>query len=113
MAVVPRERYRDRMGLHDAETGTHPPDAHLRWVPTTRLARVGLGLGVLGFLLMPAWMLFGPLGAFPQLGLMLVGGVCSLIAIVRLRERSVVAFAGLVPLAFLIVFIVGEFAFPH
>ena len=101
------------MGLHDTETGTHPPAAGLEWVPVTRLARVGLCLGLLGFLLMPAWMLFGPLGAFPQLVLMLVGGVLSLIAIVRLHERAVLAFVGLVPLAFLLFFILGEFAFPH
>lgn len=101
------------MGLHDTETGTHPPFAGRHWVPVTRLARVGLALGVAGFLLMPAWMLFGPLGAFPQLALMLVGGVCSLVAIIRLRERAVLAFVGLVPLAMVLVTIVGELAVPH
>ena len=101
------------MGLHDTETGTHPPAAGLEWVPVTRLGRIGLGLGVLGFLLMPAWMLFGPLGALPQLVLMLGGGVLSLIAIVRLHERAVLAFAGLVPLAFVLFLLIGELAFPH
>jgi hypothetical protein len=101
------------MGLHDTETGTHPPGAGLHWVPVTRLARVGLGGGVAGFLLMPAWMLFGPFGAFPQLALMLAGGVCCLIAILRQHERAILAFVGLAPLTLVLIFIVGEFAFPH
>ena len=64
-------------------------------------------------MLFRSWMLFGPLGAFPQLALMLVGGVLSLVAIVRLRERAVLAFAGLVPLGFVLVLVVGELAVPH
>jgi hypothetical protein len=101
------------MTLHDTETATHPPHTSLHWVPVTRLGRVGLGLGVLGFVLMPAWMLFGPLGAFPQLGLMVAGGICCLVAILRRSERAVLAFAGLVPLLLVVAFIVGEFALPH
>lgn len=101
------------MTLHDTETATHPPGAGVRWVPVTRLARWGLGLGVLGFLLMPAWMLFGPVGAFPQLILMAAGGACCLTAIVRQRERAVLAFIGLLPLLLVLVTVVGEFALPH
>ena len=101
------------MTMHDTETATHPPGTGLHWLPVTRLGRVGLALGVLGFLLMPAWMLFGPLGAFPQLALMAVGGVCSLVAILRRRERAILAFAGLLPLLLFLVFLVGEFALPH
>ncbi|MGI9116990.1 MAG: hypothetical protein ACR2JV_05080 [Gaiellales bacterium] len=101
------------MGLHDAETGLDPPAPRRYWVPRTQLGRWGLGLGVLGAVLMPAWMLFGPLGAFPQLGLMAVGGACALVAIVRRGERAMLAFLGLLPLLFVLVFLVGEFAFPH
>jgi hypothetical protein len=101
------------MTMHDTETATHPPSSGLRWVPVTRLARWGLGLGVLGFLLMPAWMLFGPLGAFPQLILMAAGGACALVAIIRLHERAVLAFVGLLPLLLVLVTFVGEFALPH
>jgi hypothetical protein len=101
------------MELHDTETNARPTRHALAWRPQTRLGMWGLILGAVGFLLMPAWSLLGPLGAFPQLGLMLAGGVCSLIAIIRFRERAVLAFAGLVPLAFLLFFIVGEFALPH
>jgi hypothetical protein len=35
------------MTLHDTETATHPPGTGARWFPVTRLARWGLGLGVL------------------------------------------------------------------
>jgi hypothetical protein len=101
------------MTMHDTETATHPPATGLRWVPATRLARWGLGLGVLGLLLMPAWMLFGPVGAFPQLILMAAGGVCCLLAIIRQRERAVLAFVGLLPLLLVVVTFVGEFALPH
>jgi hypothetical protein len=101
------------MTMHDTETATHPPRTHLRWLPVTQLGRVGVALGVIGFLLMPAWMLFGPLGAFPQLGLMTAGGICSLIAILRRRERAVLAFAGLLPLLLVVVSVVGEFVVPH
>jgi hypothetical protein len=101
------------MTMHDPETATHPPVSGTRWIPVTRLARWGLALGVLGILLMPAWMLFGPLGAFPQLVLMATGGTCSLVAIIRLRERAVLAFAGLVPLALVLVSVIGELAVPH
>jgi cytochrome c oxidase subunit IV len=62
---------------------------------------------------MPAWTLFGPLGAFPQLVLMAAGGMCSLVAIFRQRERAVLAFAGLVPLLLVLVFVVAELALPH
>lgn len=101
------------MTMHDSETATHPPGSRTHWVPVTRLARWGLGLGALGFLLMPAWMLFGPLGAFPQFTLMLAGGACSLVAIIRRGERAILAFAGLAPLTLVIVFVIGEFAAPH
>jgi hypothetical protein len=101
------------MTLHDTETAARPPSTVLHWLPATRLGRVGLGLGVLGLLLMPAWMLFGPLGAFPQLVLMAAGGVCALVAIIRQRERAVLAFAGLVPLLLVLVFVVAELALPH
>ena len=101
------------MSLHDTDVGVRPPTRGVRWVPATRLGRWGIGLGALGFALMPAWMLFGPLGAFPQFGLMAAGGVLSLVAIIRLRERAVLSFAGLLPLLLVIVFLVGELAAPH
>ncbi|MGI9186745.1 MAG: hypothetical protein ACR2J9_04375 [Gaiellales bacterium] len=101
------------MTMHDVDVTQSKAQAGPRWVPVTGLARLGLGLGALGFLLMPAWMLFGALGALPQLMLMAAGGACSLVAIIRRRERAILAFAGLAPLVLVVVFVVGEFAAPH
>jgi hypothetical protein len=62
---------------------------------------------------MPTWMLMGPLGAFPQLILMAVGGGVCAYAIWRRRERAVLAFAGVAPLVLVLAFVVGELAAPH
>ena len=101
------------MSLHDVDAEAQPPTDGLRWLPRTRTARWGLGLGVAGLLLMPTWMLMGPLGAFPQLLLMAVGGGTCVFAIWRRGERAVLAFAGAAPLLLVVAFAVGELAAPH
>lgn len=62
---------------------------------------------------MPVWTLFGPLGAIPQFALMAAGGVCSLLAIIRLRERALLAFVGLLPLVLVAISAGAELATPH
>lgn len=43
----------------------------------------------------------------------LASGIVGLIAIVRQHERSLLTLLTLIPGAFMVVFLIGEFAFPH
>jgi len=97
-----------------------------RWGPTTRLGRLAgwLGLAFLGWFVvnqlligmqqmidLPRW----PLIAYGLGGLALglAAGVVALVAIVRKRERSVVAFLATLPALLVLVFLAGELFFPH
>lgn len=53
---------------------------------------------------------------FYGIGMLLVGvsaGVVGLISIIKNHERSWVAWATLLPMAFVVFFLIGEFAVPH
>ncbi len=53
---------------------------------------------------------------FYGIGMLLVGfsaGVVGLISIIRSHERSWVVWATLLPMAFVLFFLIGEFAVPH
>lgn len=97
------------MDLHSLD----PPNPGRREpLPTTRLGRWAVGLAFGGFVLIPMWRLFGPLGAFPGLVCELLGGALALRAMSRRehRDRSLAVRACLVPFAFAVFFIVGSTA---
>jgi peptidoglycan/LPS O-acetylase OafA/YrhL len=81
--------------------------------PTTRLGTWAVGLALANILLMPAWRLFGPLGGWPGLVAGFAGGVLALVAIARRRERSLAAYAALVPFALVVLFVLAELLIGH
>jgi len=54
-----------------------------------------------------------PWYGFVVLGVGAASGVVGLIAIIRERERSWISWLTLLPLAFVVFMLVGEFAVPH
>jgi hypothetical protein len=54
------------------------------------------------------WRLLGPLGAIPGFACGTIGGVAALVAIFRHGERAITVFFALVPLVFVIAFVVGS-----
>ena len=82
-------------------------------MPTTRLGRRAVGLAIASVITMFAWRALGPLGGFPSLVLGVAGGIVALVAILRRGERSVAAFAALLPLAGAVVFVLGELLVGH
>lgn len=91
-------------------SGRLPAPKHHRLAvgPTTYLGKWALGLAVASIAFMVSWRLMGPLGGFPALVCGLAGGVVALVAIVRRGERSVAAFAALVPFLNALVFLVAD-----
>ena len=81
--------------------------------PATKLGWWAVGLALGYFVLMPLWSFMGPLGAWPAFLCGAAGGVCGLIAITRQHERSWLVWLTVLPLALVLFFFVGEFAFPH
>ena len=78
-------------------------------LPTTRLGRWAAGLALAGVLLIPLWAV-QPLGAFPGFGCSLIGGGLGLRAIFRHegRDRAVSVMAAVVPLAYVVLFVIGS-----
>ena len=116
-----------RTAFAAAATGTRGP----RWAPTTRLGRVACWLAlafvVLWFANSALAAIVGtrvvaPEGAL-RVGLILFGigvlslgavaGILGAVAIVRRRERAILVYLTLVPLAFVVLFLAGELLFPH
>lgn len=83
------------------------------FAPVTRIGKWAVGLLVAHVLLMFAWRLMGPLGAFPGMLVGLVGGIVALVAIIRFRERAITAFAAVVPLATVVLFVLAELLIGH
>jgi len=101
-------------------------------LPTTRLGRWSMWLAAAFIVMFAIYMVFvGVFGTttsetmssfsrivmpFYGIGMMLVGlsaGVVGLVAIIKNRERSWVVWATLLPMAFVLFFVIGEFTVPH
>jgi hypothetical protein len=93
----------------------------MRWFPTTKIGKISFWVGVGAFILLylQYWyaMLFQTsvspvLGLLPMLCI-LAAGVGSVVALTKYRDRAILLFlsAGIGALALL--FLVGEFLFPH
>ena len=85
----------------------------VRWLPTTRPGWWALALSAAGIVLVPAWRLMGPLGAFPGFVCGLGGGVVAVIAILRRRDRAVAVFAAVLPLLLVVALVVAELVVGH
>ena len=109
---------------------TKPPASKFLGLPKSKLGRVGMWLAVAFVVLFalnsafvglfgmnpntPAWtQLVMPWYGFVVLGVGAASGVVGLIAIIRDRERSWISWLTLLPLAFVVFMLVGEFAVPH
>ena len=81
-------------------------------LPATRLGWWAVGLavasvaGILGWSVLPGGAGLGFLCG-------LAGGIIGLITIIREHERSLLVFLTILPLLFVIFFVLGEFLFPH
>lgn len=82
-------------------------------LPTTPLGSWSLRLAVAAVVLVLGWRLMGPLGAAPGFALGLAGGVAALVAVLRRGERAITVFAALLPLAFVIAFLLAELIVGH
>ena len=71
-----------------------------------------IGLAGASIVLIFAWSIL-PGGAILGFLCGIAGGVLALIAIIRQHERSWIVFLSLLPLFWVLVFILGEFLVPH
>ncbi len=116
----------------DRPVAQGPPAKQTSSLPTTKLGRISMWLAV-AFIVMFGVnsVVFMPLSSvtnqtvttfrqtvlpFYGIGMLACGvaaGVVGLISIIAKRERSLVVWLTLVPMAFVIFLLVGEFLFPH
>lgn len=101
-------------------------------MPVTKLGRVSMWLAlafvVMFIINMPLVGVFGQTGNatlnefsrtyLPYYGISMfafgfAGGVVGLVAIFKQKERSLLTLLTVLPMLFVIVFLIGEFAFPH
>jgi hypothetical protein len=80
---------------------------------TTRLGRWAVWLGVANVVLVLGWRLMGPLGALPGFAAGLAGGVVGLVAVFRRGERAVAVLVAILPLVFVVVFVLAELLIGH
>ena len=80
-------------------------------LPTTVLGWRAIGLAVIGIVLVLAWTIV-PRGAAFGFACGIAGGVAAIVAI-RRGERALTVFAAVVPLVFVVAFVVAELAVPH
>lgn len=83
------------------------------FMPQTPYGRLGLSATVVGIILFLMWSILGPLGAFPGFGMMAIGGGLALMGIVTQRDRGLLTFGLLIPLAFAIGFVLADVVFGH
>jgi len=86
--------------------------SHFLEAPHTKLGKWSVGLAVASVLLILAWSIL-PGGAWLGFLCGVAGGITALTAIIRQHERSWAVWLPLLPLAFVLFFIIGEFLFPH
>jgi multisubunit Na+/H+ antiporter MnhB subunit len=91
---------------------TNKPGSPLWKRPATRLGWWAVGLAAASIVLSFAWSIL-PGGALVAFTCGLAGGVLALIAMIRQRERSWLVFLSLLPMLFVLSFILGEFLNPH
>ena len=82
-------------------------------LPTTRLGRWAVGLGIAYFVLVLGWRLTGPLGAMPGFASGVAGGAIGLVAICRRGERALTVFAAIMPLVLVVSFVLAELLIGH
>jgi hypothetical protein len=82
-------------------------------LPKTRLGRWAVALAIAMVVLVLGWRLMGPLGAFPAFVCGLGGGIVALVAIFRRHERALTVFLALVPLLFVVLFVLAELLIGH
>jgi len=82
-------------------------------LPTTRLGRWAVRLALGSVVLVFAWRVMGPAGAAPGFALGLAGGVVALVAIFRRGERAITVLAAILPLAFVVAFVLAELIVGH
>lgn len=89
---------------------THP---HRRFtvLPTTRAGRWAVALAVAGVALVLAWSVL-PMGALAGFVAGAAAGGAAIVAI-RRGDRAVTVVLAILPLLWVVVFIVAELAFPH
>lgn len=81
-------------------------------LPTTRLGRWAVRLGIAYFVFMLTWTIV-PGGAFIGLAAGVAGGVLALVAIVRDGKRAVTVFAALLPFLLAVAFVLAELLIGH
>lgn len=86
--------------------------SHFLGIPHTKPGWWAVGLAVASVAGILAWSIL-PGGAWFGFLCGLAGGVIGLTAIIRQHERSLLVWLTILPLAFVIFFLVGEFLFPH
>lgn len=72
-----------------------------------------MGLAAANVVLILAWRVMGPAGAWPGFAFGLAGGVVALVAIFRRGERAITVFAAILPLLFVLVFVAAELIIGH
>jgi len=80
--------------------------------PSMRLGWWAVGLAAMSIVLNLAWSIL-PGGAILGFICGLVGGVLALIAVIRQHERSWLVFLSILPLFWVLFFILGEILIPH
>ena len=81
-------------------------------LPHTKLGWWSVGLAAASIVLILAWSIL-PGGAMLGFLCGLVGGILALIAVIREQERSWLVFLSILPLFWVLIFILGEFLVPH
>jgi len=81
-------------------------------LPTTRLGRRAILVGLGYILFMPLWM-FLPGGAMLAFTCGVVGGVAAIVAVKRDHERGLLAYAAIAPLVLVVVFVLAELLIGH
>ena len=90
------------------------------WMPKTRIGKISFWLTMLGVALVyiPYWLamafdISSPFSGFVAIGLLVIFGICSMISIIRYKDRAISLFISSLAGLFGILLVIGEFLFPH
>jgi hypothetical protein len=96
-----------------APQGVPAPRKHRPAIlPTTSLGARAMWLAVAAVVFNFAWRIL-PGGAALAFACGIASGIVALVAILRRRERAVIAYAAVLPLIFVVVFILAELLIGH